>query len=239
MTQVISLHIADLGFDSGRLLIAGAPAAGSIPGLLNAEIDSAAHLAGPIHHKLLPGRVILTTFWESREHAEAFDRTHRLAQAFRLGWRAQLAPLRAYGTWPGLSDSLPSGRNTSYDGPVVALTLGRLRLKHAVRFLLESAPAERAATAADGFLWGTALARPPFVSTISVWESTRAVAQYAYGKADAAHRDVIASDARRPFHHRSAFIRLRPLHVEGTLPSPNPLATNAVRLPDCHRENPW
>ena len=41
----------------------------------------------------------------------------------------------------------------------------------------------------------TALARPPFVATCSLWESTRDLATYAYGARQAAHPDAMMFDS--------------------------------------------
>src|SRR5439155_1085061 len=82
--------------------------------------------------------------------------------------------LRGHGAWPGLPPDLPAARAVPHDGPVVVLTLGRLRLSQVVRFLRASRPAEKSAVEASGMLWGTAAARPPFVATISLWEDTKA-----------------------------------------------------------------
>jgi hypothetical protein len=42
---------------------------------------------------------------------------------------------------------------------------------------------------APGLIWTTGLAKPPFVSTCSLWESAQASTTYAYGRREAAHRD--------------------------------------------------
>ena len=77
---------------------------------------------------------------------------------------------------------------------------------------------------APGLIWATAMARPPFVATCSLWESTDALSAYAYGGDDPAHPDAIATDRAKPFHHRSAFIRFRPYASQGSLGGRNPLA---------------
>jgi hypothetical protein len=121
---------------------------------------------------------------------------------------------------------VPPRRVTDYDGPATVLTLGRLRLSQAPRFLRTSAKAEARAIEAPGMLWGTALARPPFVATCSLWESTRALSTYAFGRSEPAHPDAIAEDHAKPFHHQSAFIRFRPYGAHGGLDGTNPMAQN-------------
>ena len=91
-----------------------------------------------------------------------------------------------------------------------------------------SRPAERAAVEAGGIIWGTAAARPPFVATISFWESGKAAATYAFGRQQPQHSHAIEAQRRKDFHRRSAFVRFAPLHVEGVLEGPNPLSPAMV-----------
>ena len=83
-------------------------------------------------------------------------------------------------------------------------------------------PPRRVLTA-PGMLWTTGLAKPPFVATCSLWESTDALSSYAYGQAEPAHHDAIAAARAKAFHHQSAFVRFRPYAVEGSLGGANPL----------------
>jgi hypothetical protein len=67
------------------------------------------------------------------------------------------------------------------------------------------------------------MARPPFVATCSLWESTEALSTYAYGRRDRGHPDAVAADAANPFHHVSAFVRFRAYDCVGGLGGRNPL----------------
>lgn len=60
----------------------------------------------------------------------------------RRGWHVRLEPLRATGTWPGLTAPTP-GSHVKHEGPTVVLTLGRLRARRAVSFFRASAKVER------------------------------------------------------------------------------------------------
>ncbi|MDT4911463.1 MAG: hypothetical protein QOC66_591 [Pseudonocardiales bacterium] len=196
-----------------------------VPGLVSASAAIAVPLRGeaasiPIP---MPGRVTLVAFWEDDSTLDAFLDSHRYAHWLGGGWWARLEPLRAYGTWPGLPADIDHSRAVAYDGPTVVVTLGRLRLSRAREFLRVSRRAEAAAVASAGLLWGTALACPPFVSTVSLWESATAAATYAYGADPDAHAGAIAADRRKAFHRRSAFVRFRPREVSGALDGRNPL----------------
>ncbi|MGH9136990.1 MAG: hypothetical protein ACRD0G_08070 [Acidimicrobiales bacterium] len=152
-----------------------------IPGLRQADVAAAIPLSGSPVPSIGLRRVGLVAFWDDRNAADAFLATDSLAASFAGGWHATLEPLRAFGAWPGLPDTIPRSRHTDYDGPAVVVTLGRLRLPQVIRFLRTSRPAAAAALTSGGMRWGTALVRPPLVATCSLWESTAALSDYAYG----------------------------------------------------------
>jgi hypothetical protein len=148
----------------------------------------------------------------------------------RNGFHAVLRPLRAFGTWPGLPDDVPRSRVTHHDGPVIVTTLGRLRISQTLRFLRASRPAERAAAGADGFIWGTAAARPPFVATVSMWTTDEAAAAYAFADPGAGHPRAIDQQRLKDFHHESAFVRYAVISTSGTLPG-GPLLDESFAAP--------
>jgi hypothetical protein len=219
---IASVHLADVTARRAVAVLRSAPTAASAPGLRHANVAVAAPLRTSIVAAPQFRRVALVAFWNDDDALDRFLDSHALAAAFEGGWRARLEPLRAWGTWPGLPADTPSTRNVDTHGPAVVLTLGRLRATQIVRFLRTSAPAERAAMEAPGLTWGTALARPPFVATCSLWQSTQALSAYAFGRTPA-HPDAIAADQAQPFHHQSAFIRFRPCDSTGSLGGKNPL----------------
>ena len=229
MTKVIaSFHLADVGVGATLRRIWRRPSAHRVDGLRRADLAVASPMRTTGAPRPDPRRLALVAFWDEEHALDRFLDEHPLAHELADGWRARLEPLRAFGTWPGLPDDIARSRTTAYEGPAVVLTLGRLRLSQAPRFLRTSRPAEAAAVEAPGAIWVTALARPPFVATCSLWESTSALSAYAYGDGGPAHPDAIAADRANGFHHESAFIRFRPLRVEGQLAGRNPLPPEAL-----------
>src|SRR4029450_12381527 len=112
-------------------------------------------------------------------------------------------------------DDIPKQRRVDLAGPAAVLTLGRVRAHRVVAFFRASAKAEGAVLDAPGLIWATGMAKPPFVATCSLWESSDALQGYAYGGAMPEHPGAIAADHAHPFHHQSAFIRFRPYGSEG------------------------
>jgi hypothetical protein len=220
---IASVHLADVGARRALTVLRKAPTAAAVPGLRHANVAVAAPLRRSNVAAPQFRRVALIAFWDDDEALDRFLDAHPLAVALTGGWHTRLEPLRAWGTWPGLPADTPSTRNVDTHGPAAVLTLGRLRATQIVRFFRTSAHAERAAQEAPGMTWATALARPPFVATCSLWQSTQALSAYAFGRTPA-HPDAIAADRAKPFHHQSAFIRFRPYDSRGSLGGRNPLS---------------
>src|SRR4051794_34689458 len=186
--MIASVHIADVGARSALAITRKAPPPGSIAGLRSAGVGLAAPLSKTVLPSVQLGRAALIAFWDDDAAIDRFLADHPLAAKFASGWHLRLDPLRAYGSWPGLPGSVPAERKVDHEGPVAAITLGRLMPSQAIRFLRTSAKAEASVLQAPGMIWATGFARPPsFVATCSLWESTRALSTYAYGHSDPGH----------------------------------------------------
>jgi len=219
--MIATVDIADLGVRRTLQSLRQRPPTATVPGLR--WLDTAT--AVPLASKHPPGfrRTVMIAFWDDEAAAAAFARGHPLGQRFAgNGLHAVLRPLRAYGAWPGLPDEVPRARAISHDGPVLVTTLGKLRMSQAVRFMRASRPAERAALAAEGFVWGTAATRPagirpPFMATVSLWNSADAATAYAYADPAGGHPRAVTKQRGKDFHHESAFIRHVPLAMTGSV----------------------
>jgi len=222
----VSVLIADVGAAAGVRALTRKPKPARHPGLLHAEVALAKPLGGGRVPKVQPGRVCLLTYWEEGADIDGFEATDPLARSLAGGFHARLDPLRRFGTWPGIPDDLTVRRSVDHEGCAVVITLARTKFSQLPRFLPISAGVEQGALAADGLLWGTAMATPPFIATCTVWESTEALSAYAYGAKDAVHPLAMVEDRRKPFHHQAAFVRFRPTAIGGRLAGRNPLTSD-------------
>ena len=216
--MIATVDIADIGARATlRTLATGPRAAGGVEGLRWIEAVALAPLAATRPPSLR--RAALLAFWDDDEAAKRFREEHPIAQRFASGIHLDLRPIRIVGSWTGLPNAAESVVDDGASAnPVVVLTLGHLRVSQAPRFLRASRPAERTALASPGMRWGTASARPPFVATISVWESGAAAATYALGRSQPAHHEAVVEQRRKDFHRQSAFVRFTPVGVSGSLP---------------------
>jgi heme-degrading monooxygenase HmoA len=221
--MIVSVNVADVGTARAMLLLAHPPRPRSTAGLLHADVGAASPLRRSNVPHPQPGRVGLIGFWETDDDVERFAASHPFARAMAGGWQVRLRPIRGWGTWPGLPPGVPRSRAVTSAGPVVVLTLARTRMTGLRRFLAANLPAERLVCRSPGFVWATALVRPPFFASCSLWESADAAVDFAYGHHESVHLDAIGADRIRPFHHREAFVRFLPLTSHGGLGGKNPL----------------
>jgi hypothetical protein len=232
---IASFHLADVGKLAGLRLLRESPAPGDPPGLRYGVLAAAAPLGASRLPRPDPGRVALVAAWEDERSLEGFLVAHPLAAALQDGWRTRLEPTHVFGAFPpleGLVGEAP--RAMAEQEPAAALTIGRLRLSQAPRFLKASAAAERLAVENPAMLRGTGLARPPrLVATFSLWRTTREMRAYAAGAAGPGHRAAVTAHAARPFHHASAFIRFRAYGAEGEWDGENPLPAAVPAPPPC------
>ncbi len=224
--MIASFHLAEVGKLAGLRLLGRATPSDLTPGLRYAALTAASPLDANRLPRPDPGRVALIAAWDDDDAIDRFLGAHPLAQALRGGWHTRLAPTHIFGAFPPL-DGLVADAPPAMDDqePAAALTIGRLRLSQAPRFLKASAGAERLAVRDQSMLRGTGLARPPgLVATFSLWRTTCEMRAYAGGRSGGEHRDAVKDHAKRPFHHVSAFIRFRPYGAEGEWDGENPLA---------------
>ena len=226
--MIVSVNIANVGARSTLARLARPPKPGSIPGLREMEVGITAPLSGSLRKSPDFGRVGMIGFWDDEAALDAFLTHDPRAAGLAEGFSARLAPLRVHGSWPGLDADVPKTRAVDHEGPVVVLTLGRFRISQAPRFFRTSALAEAAVASADGLIWATGLARPPFIATCSFWESGAAAGAYAYGKNEDPHPSAIRGGNTKPFHKREAFIRFAPVAVSGAISGKNPLTAEMV-----------
>jgi hypothetical protein len=225
---VVSVHIADVGLPKSLGLIRH-PRPASIPGLLHANAGIAAKF-GTTPARPSPGRAGLIAFWQDDVALKKFDATHPLAAKLAGGLVVYARPLRIHGAWPGIGDDVPTQRNVEHDGPVLVLTLARTKFSRFIPFFRASQPAEKAVVKAPGNVFSSAVLRPPFISSVSLWESSDAAMDYAFSGHQAGHPEAIAAGRVKPFHHQQAFIRLAIDEVRGSLDGHNPLPLGAVRV---------
>jgi hypothetical protein len=230
---IVSVHLADVGVLSAQRMLLRRLDHAKVAGMTYAEVVFAATL-GERAPNSIPrpqlGRIGLIAAWEDDAALDRFLAGHPFAARLAGGWHARLQPLHCFGSWSRLP-GLPTGTvPVEDDEPVVALTLGRLRLTRTREFLQSAAPAERDAARNPDVLAVTGFGRftpPRLVSTFSIWRTAAAMREYAFADAGS-HQAAVKVDRAKPFHRESAFVRFRPLTSQGSWDGRDPLS--AVEL---------
>jgi hypothetical protein len=196
-----------------------APRAATTRGLAYSTVGVAAPLGTGLPRPQF-GRSTLVAFWESPADAADGLRGPWSADTFE-GLRIDAVPERCIGSWPGVPDGLPTSPEPQHEGPAFVMTLGRVRLLQARRFFAASARAEPHILASPGLSWATGLAAPErrCVFTLSWWHDQAAMDATVRGEGD--HRAAVGQQAEKDFHHQSAFVRFRPVAVDGALTGRN------------------
>jgi hypothetical protein len=227
--MILTIHIAEVSAREAAVALARPPRPGEVAGLRYATTV----ITAPLGPRLLPaprlGRIGLIAAWDADEQLAGFLAGDPRARPFAGGFHARMRAVHEFGSFAPLEGLLGAEPDIGEDELAAVLTIGRLRVSQGVRFLRASAAAEALATRSPGMLAATGLARPPgLVSTFSLWRGKRAMRAYAAGGDGPAHRDAVRAHAARPFHHESAFIRLRPYAIEGVLDGEQPVLEHAA-----------
>jgi len=142
---IASFHLADVGKLAGLRLLRQRPTSRDVPGLRYGVLT----ISAPLSDRVLPrpdaGRIALIAAWNDDGALDRFLATHPLAEALGDGWHTRLQPTHIFGAWPPLEGLVGKEPPMADDEPAAALTIGRLRLSQAPRFLKAGAAAEHLA----------------------------------------------------------------------------------------------
>lgn len=220
--SLFSFHLANCGFAAtvGSLLRPSVIQA--VPGLVHAECLIPMSLGRPV---LLPSRyhprqIALIARWVSAAAIDDFLAASALGASLASGWHVRMEFVRRWGRISELDD-LPMVMN-DYDEqrPVVAVTLARLKLSQAWRFIRWGKPVEEQVRDHPEATISLAAMRPMrTLSTFSIWNTQRAMTDMVNGrsKGPLANRHVAAMQERKrkDFHHEFTTLRFRPLSEHG------------------------
>ncbi|MBF9220428.1 spheroidene monooxygenase [Hymenobacter sp. BT662] len=172
----------------------------------------------------------LMAVWADAAAADTFFNQHPLWANYQQRsaelWTVALAPLKAHGLWDGQTpfDYSPGPPPASEGAPLAVLTRASIRLRKTPRFWQYVEPTSAALAEAAGVRAAIGLGELPVVrqATFSVWESARAMQEYAYR--DVRHREVIKLTRAENWYGEELFARFRVLSSTGTLDGADPLA---------------
>ena len=165
-------------------------------------------------------RLAVFAWWESEGALDRFLETAGLGRTLAGGWHARLRLVRRWGHVSGFDEQPAGPDDGDLDAPVVAVTLARLRLPQAARFVYWGKPVEAQVRDHPGTTLALAAMRPPrTVSTFSVWRSRREMLDMVRGRGSAPdarrHAEAMVERERKGFHHAFTTLRFEPISEHG------------------------
>ncbi len=225
--QIFSYHLIEApGFSVVARLLSSA-ALRRVTGLRHAECLLPMRMG---HAVVLPGRYHFSTlalfaFWDSEAHLDRFLEAPPYRVFARAGWHVRLRFYRRWGTYAGLDEAKPYTELANPEGPVVAVTVARLKLIETLRFARWGKPVEAQVRDHPGVTRAAVGFRPlNTFSTFSTWRSEEDMLSMVRGREaerdGTGHRDAMRERARRDFHYEFTTMRFVPLSEHGQWPEP-------------------
>lgn len=217
-----SFHLAECGIAATLRGLVRPPRARSTPGLVHAECMIPMRLGMPIAlpSRYRPSQIAMFAAWQHEDAIDEFLRSDRLGKALAKGWHVRMEFLRRWGYIHEL-DGLPLVAH-EYDDqrPVVAVTLARLRISQAFRFIRWGKPVEEQVRDDPATTITLAAMRPiGTLSTFSIWKTQQAMTDMVHGRSQSAaaqrHVNAMRERNRKDFHHEFTTLRFRPISEHG------------------------
>jgi hypothetical protein len=122
-----------------------------------------------------------------------------------------LEPIESHGTWDGKKPfgNLPA--KSSYEGRIAVLTRATIKLNKLKYFWKDVAPVAAIMVTAKGFEKSYGVGEIPWIkqATFSIWESKKAMQNFAYGMKE--HAEVIKKTRQQKWYSEDMFTRFRVL----------------------------
>jgi hypothetical protein len=220
--NVFSFHLAECGLTATLRALVRPPRPASTPGLVHCECLVPMTLGRPIAlpSRYRPSQLAVFAAWQSESAIDDFLQSHPLGRALAEGWHVRMEFLRRWGHVREL-DGLPHvAREYDDQLPVVAVTLARLRVSQALRFIRWGKPVEEQVRDDPANTIALAAMRPVgTLSTFSIWQTQQAMIDMVRGRSTAPtadrHARAMRERERKDFHHEFTTLRFRPISEHG------------------------
>lgn len=221
--NVFSFHLAECGIATSLRAMALPPTSRTAPGLVHAECLVPMTLGLPVAlpSRYRPHQIAMFAAWQSEAAIEEFLHSCSLGHALAAGWHVRMEFVRRWGYVRAL-DGLPLvAHEHGDDQPVVAVTLARLRISQAFRFIRWGKPVEEQVRDDPATTIALAATRPiGTLSTFSIWRTQRAMTDMVHGRSSTPsakrHARAMVERNRKDFHHEFTTLRFRPISEHGT-----------------------
>ena len=220
--KVFTFHLAECGIATTLRALARPPRSQTTPGLVHAECMVPMTLGRPVAlpSRYRPHQIAVFAAWQSEEAIDDFMRSCSLGRALAMGWHVRMEFLRRWGHISELDALPPVALEHDDHQPVVAVTLARLRVSQAFRFIRWGRPVEEQVRDDPATTISLAAMRPVgTLSTFSIWQTQQAMIDMVRGRSAAPlgdrHAKAMEERNRKDFHHEFTTLRFRPISEQG------------------------
>lgn len=167
-----------------------------------------------------PQQVAAFAAWEEEAALEEFLSQNSCGVTLAHGWHVRMEFVRKWGQLQRLDDLPQTAIELDDEDPVVSVTLARLRVKEALRFIRWGKPVERQVRDDPATTIAMAAIRPlRTLATFSIWQTQRDLKQMVHGRRNdedsKKHAKAMQERNRKDFHHEFITMRFRPLSEHG------------------------
>ena len=218
-SEIFSYHLIQLSFFKMLRLFFAPPKVKNISGLNFSLCLFTMKLGHPVFSF---SRYNLTTLafiarWKDEASLDQFIQNKKSNFLKSETWSVRLKPYRQWGHYEGLNDlSLTDTQKPK--GPIIGLTVAKLRLTQVFRFARWGKPVEKQVHKSKGKMYAAVSMRPLlYFSTFSLWKTEEDMLSMVIGhketKEGMNHSLAMKERAQRPFHHEFTTIRFIPLKL--------------------------
>lgn len=220
---VFSFHLARTTVWTTARALSRPPVPAGVDGLRRIECMAVMGLGAPIlsSARFQLQKLAVFASWDDERALDRFLVETHLGSTLAAGWHVRMEFLRRWGRVAGFDDLPAKAEDVEPTTPVVAVTLARMKLAEASRFIRWGRPVEELVRDHPGTTLAVAAMRPPgTISTFSVWRSLREMVAMVHGQdsAPGQKRHAVAMDERdrKDFHHEFTTLRFRALSEHGS-----------------------
>lgn len=221
--SLFSYHLVKASCGTAIRAVLRAPRRAGVPGLIHAEWMSAMTLGAPVFSsaRVLIRQVAVFMQWEDEQALERFLSQNQHGKLLAAGWHMRLHFIRQWGKISGFKVPAADPVLEVPCGPVVAVTIARMKFREIPRFIRWGRPVEQLVRDHPGALFSLASIRlPNTVSTFSVWRSVKEMTDMVGGHSAVPrperHADAMKERDRKDFHFEFTTLRFQPVAQFGT-----------------------
>ena len=221
--SLFTYHLAQTSPDVALKALLFPAAFQKVQGLIHAECTTVMTLGAPVFSasRVRLRQISFFAQWEDEAAIDRFLETNSFGKVLSQGWHARLLFTRQWGSIRAFDIPTESKVSADLPGPVVAVTIARMKPLQIPRFIRWGRPVECLVRDHPGTTLSLASIRfPNTVSTFSIWKSLQEMTSMVQGHSAVPrpHRHLHAMEERerKDFHFEFTTLRFKPVSEYGT-----------------------